>query len=109
MGIPLRAGRFFTDADRPGTPDVIVVDEVFAQRAFNGQEAVGRQIWSDELGPDPVTIVGVFGHVRQWGLAADDQSAVRAQLYYPFAQLPDRLVWRWSQLMSIAVRTEIDP
>ena len=38
-----------------------------------------------------------------------DQSAVRAQLYYPFAQLPDPLVWRWSQLMSIAVRAEVDP
>src|SRR5208282_2087784 len=48
-------------------------------------------------------------HVRQWGLAKDDQSKLRAQLYYPFAQLPDKLVRRWSELMSIAVRTGIDP
>src|SRR5262249_47927770 len=32
-----------------------------------------------------------------------------AQLYYPFAQVPDQLVRRWSELMSIAVRTNIDP
>jgi ABC-type antimicrobial peptide transport system permease subunit len=49
------------------------------------------------------------GHVRQWGLAADDQSKVRAQLYYPFAQVPDNLVRRWSELMSIVVRTSVSP
>src|SRR5262249_45371618 len=109
MGIPLRAGRFFTDSDRAGTGDVVVIDEVLAARAFGTKDPVGAQLWSNELGPTPVTVVGVVGHVRQWGLAADDQSAIRAQLYYPFAQLPDRMVWRWSQLMSIAVRTEIEP
>src|SRR6185312_10634972 len=29
--------------------------------------------------------------------------------YYPFAQVPDNLVHRWSELMSIAVRTNVDP
>jgi len=54
-------------------------------------------------------VVGVVGHVRHWGLARDDQAQVRAQLYYPFAQVPDRLLYRWSELMSIAVRTNIPP
>ncbi|MGB6497819.1 MAG: FtsX-like permease family protein, partial [Candidatus Acidiferrum sp.] len=49
------------------------------------------------------------GHVRQWGLGGDDQAKVRAQIYYPFSQLPDGFMHRWSQLMSIAVRTEIPP
>ncbi|HEX9254643.1 MAG TPA: FtsX-like permease family protein, partial [Candidatus Angelobacter sp.] len=49
------------------------------------------------------------GHVRYWGLAGDDQAKVRATLYYPFAQVPDNLVPRWSELMSIAVRTSVDP
>src|SRR5580698_8745214 len=39
----------------------------------------------------------------------DDRAPVRAQLYYPFAQVPDELVRRWSELMSIAVRTGPDP
>jgi len=34
---------------------------------------------------------------------------VRAQLYYPFAQVPDGLLRRWSELMSIAVRTGLPP
>jgi ABC-type antimicrobial peptide transport system permease subunit len=54
-------------------------------------------------------VAGVVGHVRHWGLAGDDQVQVRAQFYYPFAQLPDRYVRRWSELMSIVVRTEVAP
>jgi len=53
--------------------------------------------------------VGVVGHVRYWGLASDDVATVRSQFYYPFAQVPDRLLRRWSELMSISVRTSIAP
>jgi predicted lysophospholipase L1 biosynthesis ABC-type transport system permease subunit len=54
-------------------------------------------------------VVGIVSHVRHWGLAGDDQARVRAQLYYPFAQVPDKALRRWSELMSIAVRTRVDP
>jgi predicted permease len=107
-GIPLRRGRFLTAADRKGTQPVAVIDDVLAQQSFHGQDPIGKPIWIG-LGTDPLTIVGVVGHVRQWGLAADDQSNVRAQLYYPFAQVPDRFVRRWSELMSVAVKTNVDP
>jgi predicted permease len=107
-GIPLRRGRFLTDDDRSGKPSVVVIDDVLAQQAFPGEDPIGKPIWIG-IGPDPATVVGVVGHVRQWGLAADDQSKLRAQLYYPFAQIPDQWVHRWSDLMSIAVRTGVDP
>jgi predicted permease len=107
-GIPLRRGRFLTDDDRQGTQSVVAIDEVMAQTAFPGQDPIGKPIWLG-IAPDPAIVVGVVGHVRQWGLEADDQSKLRAQLYYPFAQVPDKLVRRWSELMSIAVRTGIDP
>jgi predicted permease len=107
-GIPLRRGRFITDQDRKGSESVAVIDDVMAQQAFPGQDPIGKHIWIG-IGPDPVTVVGVVGHVRQWGLAADDQAQVRAQLYYPFAQVPDELLRRWSELMSIAVRAGIEP
>jgi predicted permease len=106
-GIPLRRGRFFTDDDRKGTQSVAVIDDVMARQAFPDQDPLGKHIWIG-ITPDPVTVIGIVGHVRQWGLAADDQSRLRAQLYYPFAQVPDRLVRRWSELMSIAVRTNVD-
>jgi putative ABC transport system permease protein len=108
MGIPLRQGRFFDDQDRKGNESVAVIDEVMAQQAFGRAEPVGQHLWIG-IGPDPVRVVGVVGHVRQFGLASDDKAKVRAQLYYPFAQVPDALVRRWSELMSIAVRTGIEP
>ena len=107
-GIALRRGRFFTAQDRLGSSGVAVIDEVMAQQAFGGSDPLGRQLWID-LGSDPVTVVGVVGHVRHWGLAADDRAKVRAQVYYPLAQVPDRLMARWSELMSIAVRTDVAP
>lgn len=108
MGIPLRRGRFLTDQDHAHSIPVVVIDDVMAREAFPGVDPVGKSLW---IGRDsrPSIVVGVVGHVRQWGLAADDQSDMRAQLYYAFAQVPDSLVRRWSELMSIAVRTTGDP
>src|SRR4029077_17924066 len=88
-----------------------VIDEVLAQNAFGTQDPVGKRLWIPDMGygGNVFEIVGVVGHVRHWGLAGDDQAKVRAQIYYPFAQLPDNFMHRWSELMSIAVRTEIPP
>jgi predicted permease len=109
MGIPLRRGRFFDDHDRLGSELVVVIDEVFAQSAFRAQDAVGKHLWFPDMASGPVKIVGVVGHVRHWGLAGDDHAKVRAQFYYPFAQVPDGLVRRWSELISLAVRTGVPP
>jgi predicted permease len=108
MRIPLREGRFFTEQDRLNTARVVVIDDVMARKAFPGEDPVGKPIWLD-LGSDPWTVIGVVGHVRYWGLASDDQAQIREQLYYPFAQVPDQWVRRWSELMSIAVRTKVEP
>jgi predicted permease len=108
MGIPLLRGRFLNDQDRMTSASVAVIDEVMAQQAFPGEEPLGKHLWIG-IGADPVTVVGVVRHVRQWGPAGDDQAKVRAQLYYPFVQVPDNLVRRWSELMSIAVRTSLPP
>ncbi len=118
MGIPLRRGRFFDDQDRIGNQLVVVIDDVLAKQAFGTQNPVGQRLWLPALSspfssggnaPDAVLVVGVVGHVRHWGLASDDQAQVRAQLYYNFAQVPDPLLPRWSQLMSVAVRTNVAP
>jgi predicted permease len=109
MGIPLHRGRFFDDRDRKGSELVIVIDDVLAQSAFGDEDAVGKRLWMPDMGYGPFAVVGVVGHVRHWGLAGDDQAQVRAQFYYPFAQLPDKLLRRWSELMSVAVRTSVAP
>ena len=109
MGIPLRHGRFFNEHDRIGSEPVVVVDENLAQHAFGSKDAVGRRIWIPAMGGTPALVVGIVGHVRQWGLAADDQSRVRDQMYYPFAQVPAPLLHFFSSIMSFAVRTTIPP
>ena len=121
MGIPLREGRFFNENDRMGSKLVIVIDEVMAQHAFAGQDPIGKVLWIPDmpcLGPknqtffdctNPYEVVGVVGHVRYWGLAGDDQAHVRDQFYYPLAQVADPFLRRWSELMSIAVRSSIPP
>jgi predicted permease len=118
MEIPLLKGRFFDDHDRQGNELVVVIDDVLAQLAFGKEEPIGKRLWipgrdspfsTNSDSADPVRVVGVVGHVRYWGLAGDDQAEVRAQFYYPFAQVPDLLLRRWSELMSIAVRTSIAP
>ena len=118
MGIPLLKGRFFDDHDRVGNELVVVIDDVLAKQAFGANDPIGQRLWipaisspfsSSSDGTDPVRVVGVVGHVRHWGLASDDQAQVRAQFYYSFAQVPDALLARWSELMSIAVRTNTAP
>ena len=109
MGIPLRHGRFFNEQDRMGHDLVVVIDDVLAQHAFGGSEAVGKRLWIPAMGPSPVQVIGVVGHVRHWGLAGDDQSRVRDQIYYSFAQVPDPLLRFFSSVMSMVVRTKIPP
>jgi len=109
MGIPLVHGRFFDEHDRDGSEPVVVVDENLAQHAFGRKDVVGENLWSQAMGPAPVQIIGVVGHVRHWGLAGDDQSRVHDQMYFPFAQVPVRLLRVFSSVMSIAIRTRTWP
>jgi len=91
MGIRLLRGRFFTEMDDPSRPQVVVVDEVFAQKFFPNQDAVGKRInLIDTSYPAPLAeIVGVVRHIKQWGLDTDDNAALRAQIYRPFMQSPN--------------------
>jgi predicted permease len=88
MGIPLRQGRFFDDHDRADTEPVVVIDEVLAQHAFPHQDAVGKRLFIQAMGPGPIRVVGVVGHVRHWGLADDDQAkcAIRSTIRLPKSQ-----------------------
>jgi ABC-type antimicrobial peptide transport system permease subunit len=61
------------------------------------------------MGPGPMRVVGVVGHVRHWGLASDDQSQIRDQIYYPFAQVQDQVMPLFATFMSMAVRTSVPP
>jgi predicted permease len=106
LKIPLRQGRFFAAQDDEHAPLVVVVDDIFAHKYFPGQEAIGKRIhlkWSRKL----AEIVGVVGHVKQWGLDSDDTQSLRAQLYIPSMQMPDDYI-STTPLIGMLVRTQGD-
>jgi len=88
MGIPLQRGRFFTVQDNERAAHVVVVDDIFARKFFPGQEPIGKRINLTNKG-GVAEIVGIVGHVKQWGLDSDDTHSLRAELYFPYMQLPD--------------------
>jgi len=56
MGIPLVAGRDFTERDDPKAPRVVIVNETMAKRFWPGQDAIGRTL---KVNGREMTIVGV--------------------------------------------------
>jgi predicted permease len=89
LGVPLLAGRDFTDADEGDSEPVVIVSESVARRLFANGEAVNRKIvWTDPLaklfGPSrPERIVGVVAD-------ADDENVVPSPamaIYRPAAQM----------------------
>jgi predicted permease len=75
MGIPLVLGRFFTDFDvMPNAQPVVIVDEKFAQRFWPDTDPIGKHLWRDPK--QPMTIVGVVGTVKQYGLDIDGRIVV---------------------------------
>jgi predicted permease len=108
MSIRLLRGRFLGPQDGARSAPVAVVDDVFARTYFPDGEVVGRRLQLDG-GTDPIEIVGVVGHVKQWGLDTDDRNSLRAQLYVPWTQAPDGLISLLATGVGVAVRTEGDP
>ena len=73
MKIPLRYGRFFSDHDTADAPSVVIIDEKFAKRFWPNGDAIGKHLWFDPK--KPITIVGVVGVVKQYGLETDGKIA----------------------------------
>jgi predicted permease len=104
MEIPLLRGRFFTDQDNEHSPPVVVVDDVFARKFFPNENPIGKRIISGNFA-DPAQIVGVVGHVKQWGLDMDDTQKLRAQFYISCMQMPDSFVAMQASGSALIVRS----
>ena len=95
MHIPLLEGRFFSEADSEHASRVIVIDESFAQRYFHGQDPIGKHVYFPPESIDGERtdeIVGVVGHVKQFGLVPDKANGVEAEYYEPYSQLMDSMM-----------------
>ena len=95
MGIPLRSGRPFAEADRAYR--VALVSALAAERLWPGQDPVGKRM---QMGGDDtplMQVVGVVGDVR--GISLD--KAPTMTVYVPYWQ-------RFQTQALLAVRTPLD-
>lgn len=106
LGIPIKRGRAFTEADNETAPPVVILNEEFASRCFPNQNPIGRTILFNRptLGKNGfggtirAEIVGVAGNVRQSDLSAGPEPLI----YAPHAQNV------WLPGVSFAIRTRAE-
>jgi predicted permease len=113
MRIPLLRGRFLSDGDDENAARVGVIDASFAQQYFAGQDPIGKHIRIFEIDSAsnqrvlvPLVIVGVVGHVNQWGLAEDASRPLQAQMYRPIMQDGAFETKRLAQGFEVFVRSK---
>ena len=107
MGLTLKRGRFISEQDDEHSPIVIDIDDVFARTYFPNQNPIGRRIHIAGFDTE-VEIVGVVGHIRQWGPGNDPKTAIEAQFFYPFMQLPPALMQLAANGVAVVLRTNGD-
>src|SRR5262245_61524864 len=69
LGIPLR-GREFSMQDAGGPP-VAIISAALAEKYYPGQDAIGRPLIMRSFSEEPLTIIGVAGDVKTFGLEQD--------------------------------------
>jgi putative ABC transport system permease protein len=96
VGVPLLRGRAFAESDDANAPPVSIVNEAAARHRWGAEDPVGKRVSFDN-GQTWVTIVGVVGDVRQYGLDKEPAD----EIYGPVAQLAFGNI--------LVVRTKGDP
>jgi putative ABC transport system permease protein len=102
MQIPLRAGRDFGPQDvTENAPLVGIGNEAMVREYFHNEDPLGKRVrWARDPEAHWITIVGVVGDVKHYGLDVPEEPA----LYTPYTQIAP-----WKRWMSIAARTEGNP
>jgi len=96
LGMTLRRGRPFLASDRPGAPEVAIVNETLARQMWGTADPVGKTLRFPHA-PTGAAVVGVLADVRHEGL----ETPPRGVVYRPFAQDPRRFAF-------VAVRAPVD-
>ncbi|MGH9702180.1 MAG: ABC transporter permease, partial [Candidatus Acidiferrales bacterium] len=101
-GVPLLAGRTFTEMDNAAAPRVILVNREFVRRYLKNEEPLGQQVLLNVDAPSAATewseIIGVAGNVKTFAENFHDIPEV----YEPFQQRP-------VSSFSLMVRSGSDP
>jgi predicted permease len=94
--MPLISGRVFTENDNDKAPLAAIINQTMARHYWNTEDPIGKRVTFDR-GDHWLTIVGIVGDVRQYGLGRE----VTDELYAPHAQNPGA--------NTLLVRTANDP
>src|SRR5262252_8836031 len=108
MQIPLVRGRFIEPQDDERTRPVTVIDERFAQLIFGKEDPLGKRVNFEILGVT-AEIVGIVGHVKQWGLDEGSDTLIQPQCYFSVAQIPDQFLSLVTQNIRAVVSTQARP
>jgi len=83
LGIPLIRGRIFDERDGPDSPHVAVISESLARERWPNQDPIGHTIEFGNMDGDLrlLTIVGIVGDVRDYGLDAPPRPTVYVDLF----------------------------
>jgi predicted permease len=102
FGTRILAGRDFNGGDRPGAPNVAIVNEAFARRYFGGGDPVGRTLVEVASPTDrrPLEIVGLV----QDAAFATVRDALEPTIYKPLAQRLDERLMTSVPSISVSVR-----
>jgi predicted permease len=101
MGIPLLAGREFTDADAGKSPSVVIVNEAFAKKFNLGRDAVGK-LMNGDGGPDAKLDTEIVGLVQN-AKYSEVKGEIPPLFFFPYRQ-STRLGF-----INFYVRTSHDP
>jgi len=96
LGVPLVAGRFFTEGDRKDTLQVILINREMAERYWPGESVIGKRITFEDEPKDKdwLTVVGVVGNIKDQPNSAGAGPA----FWWPELQTG------WSNDMSVVIR-----
>jgi predicted permease len=97
MGIPIRAGRDFSEQDTPSREPVVILNETLARTLWPGQDAVGKVLAHG--GGVRRRVVGVAGDVRHKTL----EEGFTGEMYLPIRQTNDY------STVDLVVRTDLPP
>ena len=103
LSVPLRQGRFFTDADSQTAHRVVIINEIFAREHFPARNPVGAFLTIDDVNRE---IVGVVGDVK----TKLNESAL-ATFFLPVVQVPTSTHRFWEAWFPtcVLVRTAVNP
>jgi predicted permease len=93
MGIPIRAGRDFSDGDKKDAPPVVIINESMARTLWPDRDAIGQRIWQGDAYP---TVIGIVGDTRHTTL----ESAFTGEVYFPLGQ-------SFASRVDLVVRTSL--